>query len=114
MRAGTGTGIRTPVPWLRNAAGDLDGLRLRRFSSGFRTDLRVVWVGNNPFSAQSFKNLSSDLEEYAFQACSIDHSDISPSKTNDLRVVRHSGAQNPPSNPDVPRCDLDSAVYRRA
>jgi hypothetical protein len=29
--SGTGTGIRTPVPWLRNAAGEIDGLRLRRF-----------------------------------------------------------------------------------
>ncbi len=41
-KVGTGTGIRTPVPWLRNAAGDLDGLRLRRFCWGFRTDLWVA------------------------------------------------------------------------
>ena len=31
VNVGTGTGIRTPVPWLRNAAGDVGGLRLRRF-----------------------------------------------------------------------------------
>src|SRR4030095_2107489 len=45
-----------------------------------------------------------------FQACSIDHSDISPFRINDLRVVRNSLAQNPPSNLAVPRCDLDSVV----
>ena len=55
MMNGTGTGIRTPVPWLRNAAGDLDGLRLRRFCWCFRTDLRGVLVLNRPFRAQSFK-----------------------------------------------------------
>src|SRR5690349_17822632 len=31
-----------------------------------------------------------------FQACSFNHSDISPFKINDLRVVRNSVAQNPP------------------
>ena len=56
---GTGTGIRTPVPWLRNAAGDLDGFRLRRFSWVFRTHLRVVAVVVGRFRGQSFKNLSS-------------------------------------------------------
>jgi hypothetical protein len=30
-------GIRTPVPWLRNAAGDLDGLRLRAPSPRVRS-----------------------------------------------------------------------------
>jgi hypothetical protein len=54
------------------------------------------------------------VARFAFQACSIDHSDISPFKINDLRTVRNRVAENPPSNPDVPRCDLDSAVYRRA
>ena len=52
-------GIRTPVPWLRNAAGDLDGLRLRWFYWGFRTDLWAVSVVNGPFRAQSFKFFSS-------------------------------------------------------
>jgi hypothetical protein len=33
---------------------------------------------------------------HAFQACSIDHSDISPFRINDLRAVRISVAQNPP------------------
>ena len=63
---GTGTGIRTPVPWLRNAAGDLDGLRLRRFCWGFRTDLRAVSVVDGRFRAQSFKNLSSGQHPSAF------------------------------------------------
>jgi len=40
--SGTGTGIRTPVPWLRNAAGDVGGLRLRLFSSEIRTDAWAV------------------------------------------------------------------------
>jgi len=61
---GTGTGIRTPVPWLRNAAGDLDGLRLRRFCRGFCTDLWVVSGPNGRFRAQSFKNLSSASRIY--------------------------------------------------
>ncbi len=30
-KVGTGTGIRTPVPWLRKAAGAVDALRLPRF-----------------------------------------------------------------------------------
>src|SRR5213079_1893219 len=50
---------------------------------------------------------------HAFQACSIDHSDISPFRINHLRAVRNSVAQNPPSNAAVRRCGLDSAVYRR-
>jgi hypothetical protein len=33
----------------------------------------------------------------AFQACSIDHSDISPFRINELRPVRNSVAQNLPS-----------------
>ena len=45
-----------------------------------------------------------------FQACSIDHSDISPFRINDLRAARNSLSQNPPSNGPVPRCDLHSAV----
>ncbi len=52
---GTGTGIRTPVPWLRNAAGDLDGFRLRRFCSGFRTDFRVVFGRRQPVSCAKFQ-----------------------------------------------------------
>lgn len=53
MNSGTGTGIRTPVLWLRNAAGDTGGLRLRRFSSDIRTDAWAVSVGDGPFRAQS-------------------------------------------------------------
>src|SRR6186997_270034 len=47
---------------------------------------------------------------HAFQACSFNHSDISPFRINDLRAVPNSVAQNPPSNLAVPRCDLDSVV----
>ena len=37
------------------------------------------------------------LARFAFQACSIDHSDISPFKINDLRAAWIRIAQNPPS-----------------
>ena len=50
---------------------------------------------------------------HAFQACSIDHSDISPFKINHLRAIWNSVTQNPPSKAAVRRCGLDSAVYRR-
>ena len=36
------------------------------------------------------------LTDFDFQACSLNHSDISPFRINDLRAVRHSVAQNPP------------------
>jgi len=38
------------------------------------------------------------LARFAFQACSIDHSDISPFRINELRAVWKIVAQNPPSN----------------
>jgi len=38
------------------------------------------------------------VAKIAFQACSIDHSDISPFRINDLRVVLNSVTQNPASN----------------
>ena len=37
------------------------------------------------------------LTRVAFQACSIDHSDISPFRINDLRAARIRISQNPPS-----------------
>ena len=37
------------------------------------------------------------LASFVFQACSIDHSDISPFRINDLRAAWNSVAQNPPS-----------------
>jgi hypothetical protein len=49
LELGSGTGNRTPVPWLRNAAGDLDGLPLCRFHWGFRTDVPAVSVGKDRF-----------------------------------------------------------------
>ena len=39
--------------------------------------------------------------EHAFQACSIDHSDISPFRIKHLRTARNSVTQNPPSIPSV-------------
>ena len=54
------------------------------------------------------------LAQFAFQACSIDHSDISPFRINRLRTVWISLSQNAPSNPRGPLCDLESSVYGRA
>ena len=51
---------------------------------------------------------------HAFQACSFNHSDISPFRINKLRAASHSVAQNPPSSLADPRCNLPSAVYGRA
>ena len=50
---------------------------------------------------------------HAFQACSFNHSDISPFRINDLRTVWNSVAQNPPLNRSGPRCRLSSAIYER-
>ena len=41
------------------------------------------------------------------------HSDISPFRINDLRAVQNSVAQNPPSNPDVPRNVLPHEIRDR-
>jgi hypothetical protein len=49
-----------------------------------------------------------------FQACSIDHSDISPFKINDLRAVWIRIAQKPPSRISNSRCPLVSTVCRHA
>ena len=38
------------------------------------------------------------MTRFAFQACSIDHSDISPFRINHLRAVWNSVAQNAPSD----------------
>src|SRR6266404_6403431 len=51
---------------------------------------------------------------HAFQACSIDHSDISPFRINELRPVLNSVAQNPPSRISDSRCRVASIVYRHA
>ena len=48
-----------------------------------------------------------------FQACSIDHSDISPFRINDLRAARNSVAQNPPSNLPNPRSLTESTICER-
>jgi hypothetical protein len=61
------------------------------------------------------------LARFAFQACSIDHSDISPLdllrslgagrfRINGFRAVWNSVAQNPPSNPNAPQCRLHSGL----
>ena len=49
---------------------------------------------------------------HAFQACSFNHSDISPFRINHLRAVWNSVTQNPPLNASVRGCGLDSAGYR--
>ena len=49
-----------------------------------------------------------------FQACSIDHADISPFRINKLRAVLNSVAQNPPSRISDSICPLVPIVCRRA
>src|SRR4029079_7763650 len=49
-----------------------------------------------------------------FQACSFNHSDISPLTINHLRAVRNSVAQNPPSRISDSICPLVPVVWRPA
>jgi hypothetical protein len=49
--------VSGPGPPFGNAAGDVDGLRLRRFSSEIRTNAWAVSGRDGPFRAQSFKSL---------------------------------------------------------
>src|SRR6476469_10397357 len=60
----------------------------------------------NRLREEMFRYYSMQLAGIVFQACSIDHSDISPFKINDLRAVWNSVAQNPPSNRTVQRSGL--------
>ena len=57
---------------------------------------------------------SIQLAGVVFQACSIDHSDISPFRFNDLRTVRNSVAQNLPSRISDPRCRVVPIVCGHA
>jgi len=50
-------------------------------------------------------------DQHAFQACLIDRSSISPFRINHLRTVWESLAQNAPSSPRRPLCNLESSVY---
>ena len=50
--------------------------------------------------------------EDAFQACSIDHSDISLFRIKHLRTARNRVTQNPPSIPSVLPSGLESAAYK--
>src|SRR4029077_18291955 len=49
---------------------------------------------------------------HAFQACSFNHSDISPFRIKHLRTARNSVTQNPPSIPSVLPSGLESAAYK--
>jgi hypothetical protein len=51
------------------------------------------------------------LARFAFQACSFNHSDISPFRISDLRAVWNSAAQTPLQTYRS-QCDLHSAVCR--
>ena len=51
------------------------------------------------------------LARFAFQACLIDRSSISPFRIKQLRTVLNSLAQTAPSNPRHLLCDLGSSVY---
>jgi len=47
----------------------------------------------NRLREEMFRYYSMQLAGIAFQACSIDHSDISPFRINDLRAARNSLSQ---------------------
>jgi hypothetical protein len=81
--------------------GDVYGVTSRRISIAASCATKCFDVGRCS-SPESF-----------FQACSVDHSDISPFKINDLQAVLSSLAQNAPSNVAVPPCDFKSAIYPR-
>src|SRR4029453_10576266 len=51
---------------------------------------------------------------HAFQACSFNHSDISPFRVNDLRAVGRQIIARRRRIPSVSRSYYDSAVYERA
>ena len=91
--------------------------RNRRQTATFTGSHREAFCGGkslNPLREEMFPYRSVSVAGFVFQACSIDHSDISPFRINDLRAARNSVSQNPPSNRTVPRCDLHSAVCGRA
>jgi hypothetical protein len=52
----------------------------------------------NQLREEVFRYPSVSVAGVVFQACSIDHSDISPFRINHLRAVWNSVAQNPPSS----------------
>ena len=75
----------------------------------------AFWGGKslNRLREEVIQHHSVSVAGFVFQACSIDHSDISPFRINELRSVWTSLSQNPPSTRNVPRCDLYSAVCGR-
>jgi hypothetical protein len=76
------------------------------------TSRSILWRESlNRLREEVFRYHLVCLAETVFQACSIDHCDISPFRINDLRAVRNSVAQNLPSIPPVPPCNLDSTTY---
>jgi hypothetical protein len=98
--------------WLRVNDGHAAHKRTRKITGWFPAEIGNC-VGSQPILFAALAAGSVTTRGHAFQACSIDHSDISPFRINHLQAVWNSVAQNPPSNPAGPRCDLDSAVYRR-
>ena len=59
IELGWEAGIRTPIPWSRGDAGDVDGFGLSRFYQGNRTIVGSSPVGGGPF----VRNLSSFRQE---------------------------------------------------
>src|ERR1700730_10603600 len=58
MAYGREAGIRSPIPWSRDAADDVGRFGLSRFCSGNRADRWAVSDRRRPFRAQSVKFLS--------------------------------------------------------
>ena len=97
---------RNCVRWARN----------RRRIPTFTGSHREAFCGGkslNRLREEVFQYRSVILATIAFQACSFNHSDISPFRINHLRAAWNSVAQNPPYNPDCPRTRSDSATCER-
>ena len=74
----------------------------------FRGSHQAAFCGGkslNRLRVEMFRYYSMQLAGIVFQACSFNHSDISPFRINDLRAVQNSVAQNPPSNSSGPQMD---------
>src|SRR5687768_872355 len=72
---------------------------------------------NGPFEnggEKGIRTLGTVSRTHAFQACSFNHSDISPFRISDLRVARHQIIARRLRLPSVSRSYYDSASYERA
>jgi hypothetical protein len=90
MQASEGELARHPKLW--SEPTDSPPSRYRAIVGTLRASRKLKGGGE-----RGIRTLGRVSPTHAFQACSIDHSDISPFRINDLRAARIRIAQNPPS-----------------